>query len=166
MIIDERKHNKLILLRKKYLLIYFMLFFNIINLISCTSQIDFTIKKTVPSPDNEFIAVVFLHNGNSLTSYRPQVAIIGKNEKFRYKNKDTKVFVGYRTKYIDAFWKNDSTLVIKHNCLDEYIFKQIKIYNGIKIEYILATRETVNPEDVNDFETGDYFRRKYYPENK
>jgi hypothetical protein len=137
-----------------------LLVFILSFLSSCISSVDYTIRETVPSPNGEYVAIAFLDNGDSLTSYRPQVSIIRRDEKFCYTN--GKVFSGYRAKYIDIFWKNNDTLIIKHNCLDEYIFKKLEVFNGIKIEYIVATREDIAPEDI---EAGDYIRRKYYSEN-
>jgi hypothetical protein len=138
----------------RFLLIFFSIF-----LFSCVNTSHFTIKKTVPSPDGQFFAICFLHNGDATTSYRPQVAIVRKNERFRYTN--GKVFSGYRAKYINAFWKDNSTLIILHNCLEKYIFMQLDEYNGIKIEYIVITSETADTEDITDFENYDYFRQEY-----
>jgi hypothetical protein len=119
----------------------------------------FTIKQTMPSPDEEYVAVAFLNNGNSLTSYRPYVVILKRNEKLRYTKNKGIVFAGYRSKYVNIFWKSERKLVIEHNCLDEYIFRRTEKYNDIYIEYIQATKESISPDDIKDFEYGDYFNR-------
>jgi hypothetical protein len=161
---DERKNNHIPVKGPILFMYAFVFFLGGITMSSCVHRINYTMKEEIVSPDGEFIAVLFINNGNSLSSFRPQVSIIRKSESFRYKNPKAKVFVGYRAKYIDAYWKNAATLVIQHNCLDEYIFRKMETFQGIKIEYVLAAREMIQEEDMDDFEYGDYFRRLYYAE--
>ena len=158
---NEKRNNYVVLKQWIILLHYIILIISNLTISSCAHNVNYTIKKNIPSPGGEFVAVLFLHNGGATTSYSPQVAILRKNEKLQYKKSNAKVFRGYRTKYIDAYWKDERTLVIQHNCLDEYIFKQLEEFQNIKIEYIIATREMIKKEDIDDFEYGDYFRRLY-----
>jgi hypothetical protein len=116
------------------------------------------------SPNDKYAVVVFLGDQGTLSSYLPKVSIYGKNDKIRYGDKKAEVFVGYRAKYVDAIWKDDTTLLIKHNCLEEYIFKQLDTFADISIEYVIATRETINFNDIKDFEFGEYVKKRYYPE--
>ncbi|MDR2746350.1 MAG: hypothetical protein LBB77_02790 [Treponema sp.] len=49
--------------------------------ISCVAIDRYTIKKMMPSPNSENIAVIFLGERNTLSSYSPKVSIYRQNEK-------------------------------------------------------------------------------------
>jgi hypothetical protein len=71
---------------RKILMLSGLLFFT-----SCATD-NYIIKKTLTSPNEKYVAVVFLGDQGTLSSYLPKVSIYRKNEKIRYGSKNLKHF--------------------------------------------------------------------------
>jgi hypothetical protein len=105
------------------------------SLTGCLSFSNNDIIKKEISPNGKYIAYAFIRNGGATTSYSPQVTILKNNQDLS--NKTGNVFIGYRSKFINIYWKDNETLIIEHSCTDDLIFKSLDIYNNVKIEYIV-----------------------------
>jgi hypothetical protein len=121
------------------------------------------IKETIPSLDGKYIVILFLRDAGATTDYSPQVSILKNGKKL--KNKGGNIFRGYHSKYLKAYWENNLTLVIYHNCMDEYIFEKVEVFQDITIKYIVPREEDIAPEDINDFRYGERFKKRIEKEN-
>ena len=88
-----------------------MIFFAIIG---CNNLCSNNIVKTVYSPNKKYIAVAFIRDCGATTDFSSQVTLLKKSRKF--KNTAGNVFIGNHSEFINILWRNDSTLVIIHDC--------------------------------------------------
>jgi hypothetical protein len=117
------------------------------------------IRETIPSLDGKFVVVLFFKNAGATTDYSPQISILRNGESLN--NKAGNIFIGYHSKYMKAYWENNSTLIIYHNTIDEYIYKKVEVFQDITIKYIVPREEDISPEDINDFRYGERFKERY-----
>lgn len=85
------------------------------------------------SPNQKYKAYAFLRDGGATTSYSPQVSILKKSKSLG--NSSGNIFIGYRSKYVDIKWEDDSTLVIFYDCDESEVRKKETTFDGIKIKY-------------------------------
>lgn len=94
------------------------------------------IIQNLPSPDGKYYAVSFIRSAGATTADSPQVSIIKRN--MGHYNKKGNVFIGYRSREIDVWWKNDNTLAIWYDCPDDDVFKKLSKIYEIQIEYPIS----------------------------
>ena len=119
-----------------YIIIIFILF-----LLSCFNPCHNEIIEIILSPDNEFIAIAFIRDCGTASSYSPQVYILdnsNKNRNVNYNKITGNVFRGNVSKFINIYWKDAKTLIVEHSCTEELIIESLEYYQGIKIEYIVS----------------------------
>jgi len=135
--VKEKMINKLLIFTMNNKLIKSIIFVLFV-ITSCSGLCDNKILKKIESPSGKFIVYVFIRDCGATTDFSPQIAIFKKDffGKFpELKNKGGNVFVGNHSKYIDAQWIDQSTLLIKHNCKSGNIYKKVGSIYGLTITY-------------------------------
>lgn len=101
--------------------------------IGCVKVCDNEIIQEEYSPDKRYKAVAFVRSCGATTSFSPQVSIIGRSIVLR--NEPGNVFICNHSQNIEVRWKDNNTLLIRHDCVKEDIFKEEHELYGVHIIY-------------------------------
>lgn len=93
---------------------------------ACGNQV----LKTVPSPDGEKVAYVFLRDCGTTTNYSPQLSILDKGDHF--KNDVGNTFISDKSFSIE--WLDDRKLKVMYSQSSETSDMDKRV-NGVKVEY-------------------------------
>lgn len=105
----------------------------VISTLSCSSDCENVILKSIASPNEEYNAIAFSRSCGATTGNNLQVSIVKNNKKLP--NKPGNIFICDKSEIINIFWENTTTLVVQYDQAQSRVFKEIETFKDISILY-------------------------------
>ena len=116
----------------KIILMIFVFVIGCLPLADCSNDI---LIEAV-SPNGKYVATLFERNCGPTTSYVRIISIRKNKEVFDGDKDASYVFIMSKRHDIKIYWQDSEDLIISRPAISDYIFKELKEWDGIQIAYI------------------------------